>query len=369
MNKKRDYYEVLGLARHAGAEEIKKAFRRLALQLHPDKNPGNKEAEERFKELGEAYDVLSNPEKREAYNRFGHAGPPTGGLEGFSGFEGFGSVFDDLFEGFFGGGGRGRGSAAYRGADLRYNLEITFAEAVEGAQREIAIPRLEACATCRGTGAKPGTHRTTCRACRGSGQVRYSQGFLTISQPCGRCGGEGRVVEHPCATCRGAGQVRAERTISVKIPPGVETGTRLKLAGEGEAGIRGGPPGDLYVVLTAQEHPLFARQGDDLFCEVPISFTQAALGADLEIPTLAGRGKIKVPPGTQSGTESRLRGKGVPNVRGYGRGDLVARVLVEVPARLTAQQRELLEEFARLENGDGHPQASRFWEKVKGLFG
>ena len=361
VNERRDYYEVLGVSREATQDDIKKAYRRLAHQYHPDKNPGDKEAEERFKEIGEAYEILSNPEKRGAYNRFGPGGP-RGGVEGF------GSVFDDLFEGFFGGGARTR-SAAYRGADLRYNLEIAFEEAVEGGQREIAIPRPETCATCKGTGAKPGTRPTTCRACRGSGQVRYSQGFLTISQPCGRCGGEGSVLESPCGTCRGQGQVRAERTVSVKIPPGVETGTRLKITGEGEAGIRGGPSGDLYVVLTVLEHPLFARQGDDLICEIPISFIQAALGAEVEIPTLSGRARIKIPSGTQSGTEFRIRGKGVPNVRGYGRGDLVVRVLVEVPTRLTAKQRELLEEYARLEDGEGHPMANHFWEKVKGLFG
>ena len=369
VNRKRDYYEVLGVSRGASQDDLKKAYRRLAHQFHPDKKPGDKDSEERFKEIGEAYEVLSSPEKRESYDRYGHGGP-RGGLEGFGGAEGFGSVFDELFEGFFGGGGRGRGrTAAYRGADLRYNLEIAFAEAVEGGQRDIVIPRLETCATCKGSGAKPGTHPTTCRACRGSGQVRYSQGFLTISQPCGRCGGAGRVLESPCGACRGQGQIRAERSISVKIPAGVETGTRLKLSGEGESGIRGGPPGDLYVVLTVQEHPLFARHGDDLLCEVPISFVQAALGAELEIPTLTGRAKVKIPPGTQSGTEFRLRGKGVPNVRGYGRGDLVARVLVEVPTRLTGKQREILEEYGRLENGEGHPLASRFWEKVKGLFG
>ncbi len=366
VNRKRDYYEVLGVSREATPEEVKKAYRRLAHQYHPDKNPGDKQAEDRFKEIGEAYEVLSNAEKRESYDRYGPGGPR--GAEGFGGFEGFGSVFDDLFEGFFGGGPRAR-QAAYRGADLRYNLEIGFTEAVEGAQREIVIPRLELCPHCKGTGAKPGTQPTTCRACRGSGQVRYSQGFLTISQPCGRCGGQGRVLESPCATCRGQGQVRAERTVTVKIPPGVETGTRLKLSGEGESGLRGGPPGDLYVVLTVQDHPLFARQGDDLLCDIPISFVQAALGAELEIPTLAGAARVKIPPGTQTGTEFRLRGKGVPNVRGYGRGDLVVRVLVEVPTRLTGRQREVLEEYARMENGEGHPQVSRFWEKVKGLFG
>jgi molecular chaperone DnaJ len=369
VSPKRDYYEILGVGPDASQEEVKKAYRKLAHQHHPDKNPGDQSAEERFKEISEAYEVLGNPEKRRTYDRFGSAG--TGrDFEGFGGFEaGFGSIFDDIFEGFFTG-RTGRGTrGVQRGADLRYNLEVRFEEAATGAEREILIPRLEACAACRGSGAKPGSQPVVCRACRGTGQVRYSQGFLTVSQTCGQCRGEGRVVEHPCSTCRGMGQVKAERTLTVKIPPGVETGTRLKLTGEGESGVRGGPPGDLYVVITVQEHPIFSRQADDLTCEVPISFTQAALGTQIEIPTISGRAILKIPPGSQTGTEFRIKGKGLPNLRGYGRGDLVARIFVEVPTHLTAKQRELLEQYGRLENGAGSPLVQGFWDKVKALFG
>jgi molecular chaperone DnaJ len=368
VSEKRDYYEVLGIARDAGPEEIKKAYRKLAHQYHPDKNPGDRSAEERFKEIGEAYEVLGNAEKRQTYDRFG-AGGPGRGFEGFGGFEsGFGSIFDDIFEGFFTGRTGRYSRGAQRGADLRYNLDIRFEEAAIGVEKEIIIPRLDTCPTCRGTGAKAGSQPVSCRACRGTGQVRYSQGFLTVSQTCGQCRGEGRVIEHPCQTCRGLGQVKAERTLTVKIPAGVETGTRLKLAGEGEAGVRGGPPGDLYVVIAVQEHPIFTRHGDDLYCEVPISFAQAALGAQMEIPTISGRAVLKIPPGSQTGAEFRVKGKGLPNVRGYGRGDLVARIFVEVPTHLTAKQRDLLEQYARLENGAGSPLVQGFWEKVKALF-
>jgi molecular chaperone DnaJ len=366
VNEKRDYYEILGVARDAGPEEIKKAYRKLAHRHHPDKNPGDHSAEERFKEISEANEILGNPEKRQAYDRFGAAGPGRG-FEGFD--SGFGSIFDDIFEGFFGGRTGRSTRGAQRGADLRYNLEIRFEEAASGVEKEIVIPRMEICQACRGNGAKPGSQPVVCRACRGTGQVRFSQGFLTVSQTCGQCRGQGRVLEHPCPSCRGLGQVKAERTLTVKIPAGVETGTRLKLAGEGESGVRGGPPGDLYVVITVQEHPIFARHGDDLYCEVPISFTQAALGAQIEIPTLAGRAVLKIPPGSQTGTELRVKGKGLPNVRGYGRGDLVARIFVEVPTHLTAKQRDVLEEYARLENGAGSPLVQGFWEKVKALFG
>ncbi len=366
MNEKRDYYEILGAARNASPEEIKKAYRKLAHRHHPDKNPGDHSAEERFKEISEANEILGNPEKRQAYDRFGAAGPGRG-FEGFD--SGFGSIFDDIFEGFFGGRTGRSTRGAQRGADLRYNLEIRFEEAASGVEKEIVIPRMEICQACRGNGAKPGSQPVVCRACRGTGQVRFSQGFLTVSQTCGQCRGQGRVLEHPCPSCRGLGQVKAERTLTVKIPAGVETGTRLKLAGEGESGVRGGPPGDLYVVITVQEHPIFARHGDDLYCEVPISFTQAALGAQIEIPTLAGRAVLKIPPGSQTGTELRVKGKGLPNVRGYGRGDLVARIFVEVPTHLTAKQRDVLEEYARLENGAGSPLVQGFWEKVKALFG
>jgi molecular chaperone DnaJ len=366
VSPKRDYYEVLGVSPDASPEEIKKAYRKLAHAHHPDKNPGDTSAEERFKEIGEAYAVLSDAEKRESYNRFGTAGR---GGEGFGDFDpGFGSIFDDIFEGFFGGRTGRSTRSAHRGADLRYNLEIRFEEAATGVEKEIVIPRLEMCATCRGSGAKAGSQPVTCKTCRGTGQVRFSQGFLTVSQTCSRCRGEGRIVEHPCAACRGLGQTKAERTLTVKVPAGVETGTRLKLAGEGEAGVRGGGPGDLYVVIVVKEHPLFTRQGDDIYCEVPVSFTQAALGAQIEIPTITAKTTLKVPPGTQTGAEFRVRGKGFPNVRGYGHGDLLARIFVEVPTHLTAKQRDLLEQYAKLENGEGSPLVQGFWDKVKTLF-
>ncbi len=366
MNQKRDYYEVLGVSPDASPEEIKKAYRKLAQAHHPDKNPGDRSAEERFKEIGEAYAVLSDAEKRDNYNRFGTAGR---GGEGFGDFDpGFGSIFDDIFEGFFGGRAGRATRGGHRGADLRYNLEIRFEEAATGVEKEIVIPRLETCASCRGSGAKAGSQPVVCKTCRGTGQVRFSQGFLTVSQTCSRCRGEGRIVEHPCAACRGLGQTKAERTLTVKVPAGVETGTRLKLSGEGEAGVRGGAPGDLYVVIVVKEHPLFTRQGDDIYCEVPVSFTQAALGAQIDIPTITGKTTLKVPPGTQTGAEFRLRGKGFPNVRGYGHGDLLARIFVEVPTHLTAKQRDLLEQYATLENGEGSPLVQGFWEKVKTLF-
>ena len=366
---KRDYYEILKVDRDATPEQVKKAYRKLAHQYHPDKNPGDKAAEERFKELSEAYDTLSQPDKRAAYDRFGHAGVGRA-AEGFADFGdvGFGGLFDDIFEGFFGTAGRRRG-AGQRGADLRYNLSITLEEAARGLEKDVRIPRLDGCAVCGGTGAKPGTRPKTCGACRGMGQVRFSRGFLSVSQPCQQCRGEGAVLEDPCRSCHGQGRVKVERSLSLKIPAGVETGTRLRVSGEGEAGIRGGGRGDLYVVIQVAEHPLFVRDGEDLLCEVPISFAQAALGAELKIPTLTGSTKLKVPPGTQSGAELRLRGQGMPSLRGYGVGDLRVRLLVEVPTRLTARQRQLLEEFATLENGDGTPLSNRFLEKVRELLG
>ena len=366
---KRDYYEILGVDRDATPEQVKRAYRKLAHQYHPDKNPGDKEAEERFKELSEAYDTLSQPDKRAAYDRFGHAGVGRA-AEGFADFGdvGFGGLFDDIFEGFFGTAGRRRG-AGERGADLRYNLSITLEEAARGLEKDVRIPRLDVCAACGGTGAKPGTRPKTCGACRGTGQVRFSRGFLSVSQPCQQCRGEGTVLEDPCRSCHGQGRVKVERSLSLKIPAGVETGTRLRVSGEGEAGIRGGGRGDLYVVIQVAEHPLFVRDGEDLLCEVPISFAQAALGAELKIPTLTSSTKLRVPPGTQSGAEFRLRGQGMPSLRRYGVGDLRVRVLVEVPTRLTTRQRQLLEEFATLENGDGTPLSNRFLEKVRELLG
>lgn len=366
---KRDYYDILGVDRDATPEQVKKAYRKLAHQYHPDKNPGSKEAEERFKEVSEAYETLSQADKRAAYDRFGHAGVGRA-AEGFADFAevGFGGLFDDLFEGFFGASGRRR-SAGQRGADLRYNLTISLEEAARGLEKEVLIPRMEACGTCGGSGAKPGSRPKTCGVCRGTGQVRFSRGFLSVSQPCQQCRGEGTVLEDPCRSCHGQGRVRVERGLSVKIPPGVETGTRLRVSGEGEAGVRGGGRGDLYVVIQVAEHPLFVRDGDDLLCEVPVSFTQAALGGELRIPTLTGSTRLRVPPGTQSGAEFRLRGQGMPSLRGYGVGDLRVRILVEVPTRLTARQRELLAEFATLENGDGTPMSKRFLEKVRELLG
>lgn len=359
---KRDYYEVLGVARDATPEEIKKAYRRLALELHPDRNLGSKEAEERFKELNEAYEVLSDPEKREAYDRYGSAD-----LRGFRDIDfGFGSIFDDLFEGFFGG---RRWTAAERGSDLLYRLDISLEEAAFGTEKEIVVPRLETCSSCRGTGARAGTSRSPCRICRGTGQIRYSRGFLSVSQTCSACQGEGFVIENPCRECRGTGRAKVERTFFVRVPPGVKTGTRLKMAGSGESGFRGGTSGDLYVEINVKAHPLFERHGDDLYCEVPISFVQAALGAEIRVPTLEGMTKLKIPPGTQSGSEFRIPGKGFPSFKGHGRGDLVVRIFVEVPTNLTLKQRELLQEFARLQDGEGTPLTKSFLEKVRKLFG
>lgn len=361
----RDYYEILGVSRSASPEEIKKAYRRLALKFHPDKNPDDPDAAEQFKEINTAYEVLSNPEHRREYDLYGTVGPPRMGEADFG--VGFGGLFEDILGGFFG--GFGARSATHRGADLRYNLPVSLEEAAKGVKKEIRVPRLEACEECRGTGAQPGTRAETCPDCRGRGQVRFSRGFLTVSQTCPRCRGEGSVIASPCKACRGDARIMKERTITVKVPAGVETGTRLRISGDGETGIRGGPSGDLYVVVTVVEHPIFRREGDDLTCEVPISFTQAALGGDAQVPTLNGMIPIHIPPGTQPGTEFRVGGYGLPSLRGYGRGDLRVKVLVEIPSRLTAEQRELLEELHRLENGEGTPLSKSFFEKVRELFG
>jgi molecular chaperone DnaJ len=375
---KRDYYEVLGVDRSASEDEIKKAYRKLAVKYHPDKNPGDKAAEEKFKELGEAYEALCDPQRRAAYNQYGHAAfDPRARAGGFRGggfhdpFEifrevfggGTGSIFDELF-----GGERHDPTGPQRGADLRYDMEISFEEAVIGCEKEVPVTKLDACESCHGTGAEPGSATKTCSACGGRGQVISSRGIFSIAQTCPRCQGAGRVVEKPCRACRGAGRRERTSKIKIKIPPGVDDGARLRSAGNGEGGIRGGPAGSLYVVLHVRPHEIFQREGDDLICEVPINFVQAALGAEIEVPTMAGKAHIKIPPGTQAGTVFRLKGKGVKNVQGYGTGDLHVRVLVEVPTHLNAAQRAKLQEFSDLCDANVNPQTRSFFEKAKDLF-
>jgi len=372
VHQKRDYYEVLGVTRTCTAVELKSSFRKLALQYHPDKNPGDKKAEESFKELSEAYEVLSDAEKRARYDRFGHQAPGGFGPSPFeTGFGGanINDIFEGIFGDIFGGGGRRGRSSRQRGRDLRYNLETTFQEAAFGTEAKVKIPRHRNCETCHGSGAKPGTGPKTCPTCNGAGELRLTQGFFQIARPCNHCGGTGKVITDPCATCRGSGKVEEESVLTVKVPPGVDTGTRLKLTGEGEPGENGGPPGDLYVVVQVQEHPIFIREDTEVICEVPIGFTQAALGATIEVPTLDGKVKMKIPSGTQSGKVFRLRGKGIPHLNGYQRGDQHVRVTVEVPQKLTRKQRELLEQFAAVSGEETHPQAKSFLEKVRELFG
>jgi molecular chaperone DnaJ len=368
---KRDYYEILGVHRNASETEVKKAYRRLALKYHPDKNPsGDKRSEEKFKEATEAYEVLRDPERRSHYDRFGHGGERFEGFRetGFGYGTGFGDVVEDIFGDFFGG-TTGRRTRAQRGADLRYNLEISFEEAALGIEMKIRVPRMEKCASCHGSGAKNGTAEVSCPACGGSGYVKFQQGFFSISKPCSSCKGEGRIIKDFCPSCNGAGRIRKERTLAVKIPPGVENGTRLKLSGEGESGSRGGPPGDLFVVISIREHPIFTRDGNNIVCEIPISFTQSALGADIEVPTLTGKAKIKIPAGTQSNQVFRLKGKGITDIHGFSIGDEMVRVIVETPTKLNARQKELLEEFARISGEDVNPMGKSFFEKVKNLFG
>ena len=363
---KRDYYEILGVSPEATDGDLKKAYRQLALQCHPDRNPGDKKAEERFKEINEAYSVLSDPDKRAQYDRFGTVGQ-AGGFD-FSGF-GVGTIFEDLFEGFFGGAGRGRRTQAQRGEDLQYAIEISLEEAATGLESKIQIPRLELCEGCRGTGLKPGTKRDLCATCKGQGQVRFSQGFLTVARTCPHCGGLGNVNKTPCAECLGEGRARRERLLKIKIPPGIEDGSQLRLAGEGGGGIHGGPPGDFYVIIRVRPHDFFVRQGLDLFCEIPLTFPQATLGSQIEVPVLDGTATLKIPPGTQSGTILRLKGKGMPSLRGRGRGDACYQAVIEVPAHLTAKQRELLEEFQRASKEESGPLLASFIERMKKLLG
>ncbi|MBL8377082.1 MAG: molecular chaperone DnaJ [Burkholderiales bacterium] len=372
---KRDFYETLGVNRDASDEDIKKSYRKLAMKFHPDRNQGDaaKAAEEKFKEVKEAYEVLSDASKRQAYDRFGHAGvDPSVGAGPGAGMGGFADAFGDIFEGIFGGGGgRGRGaSGVYRGSDLRYNLEITLEQAARGYETKIRIPAIESCEVCHGTGAKPGTSAKTCGTCNGSGQVRIQQGFFSIQQTCPKCHGSGKVITDPCKACDGAGRVRRQKTLAIKIPAGVDEGDRIRLSGEGEPGVNGGPPGDLYVQLAIKAHPVFQREGDDLHCEMPVSFATAALGGAIEIPTLDGVAEIKVPGETQSGRTFRLRGKGIKGVRSSQPGDLYCHVVLETPVNLTARQKELLREFEDINRKDGthSPREKSFMDKVKDFF-
>ena len=371
MAVKRDYYEVLGVGRDAANEDLKKAYRRLALKYHPDKNPESKEAEEKFKEVNEAYEALSDPDKRRKYDLFGHSmeGAGFGGAEGFGGFGagGFGDIFEDIFEDFFGAGTR-RGRRAQRGADLRYNLEISFEEAAFGLETKINIPRTEVCSACNGSGAKSSAKPSVCPTCKGTGQIRFQQGFFTLARTCSHCNGEGRIITDPCDKCRGRKRVQRERSLSVKIPPGVETGSRLRLSGEGEAGIEGGPTGDLYVVITVREHPIFTREENDIICTIPISFVQAAIGGKIEVPTLRGSVTINVPPGTQPGSMLRIKGKGIADLRGYGTGDQIVKIEVHIPKKLTPNQKELLEEYGRISGEEAGIGSSGFFKKVKDMF-
>ena len=369
MSEKKDYYDLLGVNRSASDDDIKRAYRKLALKFHPDRNAGDKQAEERFKEVSEAYQVLSDPQKRAQYDQFGHAafgdaGPFAGGFDFSAGFE---DIFGDIFGEFFGGTSRRRNRA--RGEDLRYNLSLTFEEAVTGTEKKIKIPRQGACENCHGNGAKPGTSPQTCPTCRGRGQVSFQQGFFSVSRTCNQCHGHGTVIKDPCTTCGGAGRVRKLHTLSVKIPAGVDTGSRLKLRNEGESELGGGVPGDLYVVIQVEAHPIFVRNALDILCDVPISFVQAALGAEIDVPTLDGKVKMKIPAGTQSGKVFRMKAKGVKDIQGYQQGDQHVRVVVETPTHLTPRQKELLKEFAVNGGEEVNPLSKGFFDKVKELFG
>ncbi|MDD2671073.1 MAG: molecular chaperone DnaJ [Syntrophales bacterium] len=346
---KRDYYEILGVSRNASEEEIKKSYRKLAMRHHPDRNPGSKDAEEKFKEASEAYEVLRDPEKRELYDNYGHEGLSGAGFRGFSGFEDIFSSFGDIFEDVFGFTGTRHSRRTVRaGADLRYDLTINLMESAFGTSKEIEVEKFEICGECRGSGAEPGTSPEICPRCRGSGQVTQSSGFFTISTTCPQCRGSGRIIKKPCRVCHGAGRVRAKKKVQLKIPPGVETGSRLRLRGEGEEGQPGAPSGDLYVFIHVQEHEFFKRDGDDIYCQIPISITQAVLGGSVEVPTLEGQEQLKIPRGTQSGKVFRFKGKGIPHLRGYGRGDQVVQAIVKVPTHITKKQEELLKEFAKI---------------------
>lgn len=350
----RDYYETLGISREASEEEIKKSYRRIAMQYHPDRNPGNEEAEEKFKIASEAYEVLRDPQKRQIYDQYGIEGLKGTGFTGFRGFEDIFSAFGDIFEDFFGFGRTFKhASKPHSGADLRYDLKISFHDAAFGKETEIEIPKNVLCEICSGTGAKPGTYPTHCPNCKGSGQVTRSQGFFTISTTCSQCHGEGRFIPNPCKECRGIGRVRRNKKIHLKIPPGVDTGSKLRIRGEGEDGERGGPPGDLFIFLYIEPHDFFSRDGDDIICQIPISFPQAALGSEIEVPTLNGKRNLTIPKGTESGEVFRIKGEGFPKLRGYGRGDQLVQVIVKTPKNLTRRQEQIIREFEELSKKKG----------------
>jgi molecular chaperone DnaJ len=363
---KNDYYQTLGVSRTATAEDIKKAYRKKALQYHPDKNPGDPLAEEKFKEATEAYEVLGDPRKRAEYDRYGHRSRFDGG-----GYRtqrpDFGDIFNDIFDDIFRS-PRTSGKSPRRGADLKYNLEITLEEAALGSQAKIKVPRLGICPSCRGSGAKPGTTPSRCSVCNGRGSLRYGQGFLSMNIECENCSGTGSVIREYCSACDGEGTVKTEKLLTVKIPAGVSQGTRLKLRGEGDQGGDGGQPGDLFVVINLKPHPIFRREDDDVICEIPVSFTQAALGSEIEVPTLEGKCKIKLAPGTQPGKTLKIKGKGFPRLRGHGRGDQLIKIMVDVPTHLTEEQKRLLEEFAALNGEKGAPGQKGLFDKVKQIF-
>lgn len=364
-----DFYDTLGVGNNASADELKKAYRKLALKYHPDRNPGDNNSAEKFKKINEAYSCLSDPQKRANYDQFGSAEGIGGGFEGFGGFGGrasdFGDIFGDIFGSFFGGGAGGRRRPT-KGHDLRYDLDITLKDAVFGVEKEIKIPRWETCPECNGFQSKPGKSPETCSTCNGTGETRMQQGFFSISRTCGQCKGEGTIITDPCLQCRGNGQIKKKSAINLKVPPGVDTGIRLRVSGEGEPGVYGGPNGDLYVVLNVVPHTFFKRKENDLHCEVPLSFVQAALGSEIEVPTIDGKEHLKIPAGTPSGKVFYFRGKGVPGLNGYGKGDQYVSVFVDVPKKLTKRQKELLKEFADISGDDI---SKKFMDKVKDIFG
>lgn len=370
---KRDYYEILGVTRSCSDGELKTTYRKLAMKWHPDRNPGDKDCEHKFKEINEAYDVLKDAERRAAYDRFGHAAFENGGGGGGAGFgSDFGAAFHDIFDDLFGMARRGAGgrtSGRERGADLRFNLEITLEEAFTGKNASVQLPTNVTCETCSGTGAKAGTEPVACRSCNGTGRIRHAQGFFTLERTCPTCQGRGSVIQEPCKSCAGAGRVTKERALEVQIPAGVEDGTRIRLAGEGEAGMRGGPAGDLYIFLSIAPHGMFQREGADLYCRVPISMTTAALGGDFEVPTIdGGRTRVKIPDGTQTGKRFRLQNKGMTVLRSKSRGDMYVQVAVETPQKLTRRQKELLAEFEKESSKDTHPESSGFFARMREFF-